>query len=61
MHNFIRTHINVDPIEDDVPETYDDGAGGVDVGEGFIDQVESSPIWTTMRDNLAIPLFDDYV
>ncbi|KAL8551373.1 hypothetical protein ACS0TY_000459 [Phlomoides rotata] len=52
--------MSVDPIEDEVPDLVDEGN---DVGEpedGFIDQVESSQAWTTMRDNLAMQMFADY-
>ncbi|KAL8534106.1 hypothetical protein ACS0TY_010210 [Phlomoides rotata] len=61
LHNFIRKHMSVDPYKDEVPEFGDDGNDGADPVDGFIDQVESSPEWTTMRDNLAMEMFVDYV
>ncbi|KAL8500714.1 hypothetical protein ACS0TY_020338 [Phlomoides rotata] len=45
-----------DPLEDEIDDVVDDGNDGVDAGDGFIDQVESSQEWTTMRDNLAIQI-----
>ncbi|KAL8555308.1 hypothetical protein ACS0TY_003206 [Phlomoides rotata] len=55
LHNFIRSNMDVDPIEDDVPEISSDD---VDVetngGEEFIDGVETSQAWTNWRDNFAI-------
>ncbi|KAL8464456.1 hypothetical protein ACS0TY_034106 [Phlomoides rotata] len=52
--------MDVDPYEDEVPESFDDGTGVGDVGDGFIDQVESSQAWTTMRDNLETQMFVEY-
>ncbi|KAL8514050.1 hypothetical protein ACS0TY_013238 [Phlomoides rotata] len=60
LHNFNRTHMFVDSYEDEVPELGDDGNDGADPVDGFIDQVESSPEWTIMRDNLAMQMFADY-
>ncbi|KAL8504180.1 hypothetical protein ACS0TY_022783 [Phlomoides rotata] len=60
LHNFIRTHMDVDPYEDDVPESYSDVNEGNGGTEGYIDQVESSQEWTSWRDNLAIQMFVDY-
>ncbi|KAL8530619.1 hypothetical protein ACS0TY_007594 [Phlomoides rotata] len=60
LHNFIRKHMAVDLFEVEVDEIVDDG---IDVGEptdGFIDQVESSQLWTTMRDGLATQMFASY-
>ncbi|KAL8484114.1 hypothetical protein ACS0TY_026708 [Phlomoides rotata] len=45
LHNFIRTTMNVDHMEDEVPETF----GEVDesgVIEDFIDVVEPTQVWT---------------
>ncbi|KAL8520605.1 hypothetical protein ACS0TY_011226 [Phlomoides rotata] len=56
LHNFIRIHMVVDPCEDDVPEPLEDKIYSVELGDGFIDQVESSQAWTTMRDNLVMVL-----
>ncbi|KAL8541126.1 hypothetical protein ACS0TY_002415 [Phlomoides rotata] len=53
--------MSVDPYKDEVPEFGDDGNDGADPIDGFINQVESSPEWTTMRDNLAMEMFADYV
>ncbi|KAL8501761.1 hypothetical protein ACS0TY_021036 [Phlomoides rotata] len=53
--------ILVDPYEEDVPDSFtdvNDGNGGED---DFIDQVESSPAWTSWRDNLAMEMWADYV
>ncbi|KAL8519613.1 hypothetical protein ACS0TY_010518 [Phlomoides rotata] len=61
LHNFIRTHIAIDPYEHDVPKLSADKIDGVESGDGFIDQVESSQAWTTMRHNLAMQMFVDYV
>ncbi|KAL8507683.1 hypothetical protein ACS0TY_018283 [Phlomoides rotata] len=36
----------------DVLDSFQDGVDGVDVDDVFIDQVESSQAWTTMRDTL---------
>ncbi|KAL8473107.1 hypothetical protein ACS0TY_030082 [Phlomoides rotata] len=63
LHNFIRKHMAVDPLEDEVPELFDDGEqiDGVDENDGFIDPVESSHAWTTRRDNMATEMFANYV
>ncbi|KAL8507685.1 hypothetical protein ACS0TY_018285 [Phlomoides rotata] len=53
MGNSSETNMAVDPYEDDVPDSFQDGVDGVDVDDVFIDQVESSQAWTTMRDSLA--------
>ncbi|KAL8513682.1 hypothetical protein ACS0TY_012975 [Phlomoides rotata] len=52
-----------DPLEDEVPELFDDGEqiDGVDENDGFIDQVESSHAWTTGRDNMATEMFANYL
>ncbi|KAL8507717.1 hypothetical protein ACS0TY_018309 [Phlomoides rotata] len=50
-----------DPYEEELPDTFtdvNDGNGGEDE---FIDQVESSPAWTSWRDNLAMQLWAEYV
>ncbi|KAL8543421.1 hypothetical protein ACS0TY_004093 [Phlomoides rotata] len=60
LHNFIRKHMVVDPYEDEITKVVDEGSDGVDVVEGFIDQVEPSQAWTTMRDNLALQVFANY-
>ncbi|KAL8510538.1 hypothetical protein ACS0TY_017384 [Phlomoides rotata] len=55
-----RKHMAVDPFEAEVDEIIDDS---IDVGEptdAFIDQVESSQLWTIMRDYLAIQMFASY-
>ncbi|KAK6152735.1 hypothetical protein DH2020_012374 [Rehmannia glutinosa] len=58
LHNFIRTAMPVDPLEDDIPE--DIGGGhNTDDGPDFVDQVETSQIWTTWRDTLAISMYND--
>ncbi|KAL8503724.1 hypothetical protein ACS0TY_022443 [Phlomoides rotata] len=60
LHNFIRKHITVDPIEDEVPDLVDEGNDVMEPVDGFIDQVESSQEWTTMRENLVMQMFADY-
>ncbi|KAL8532204.1 hypothetical protein ACS0TY_008704 [Phlomoides rotata] len=60
LHNFIRTHMAVDPYEDDVPETFSDLDEGTEANDGFIDQIETSHAWTSWRDNLAMQMFADY-
>ncbi|KAL8474925.1 hypothetical protein ACS0TY_031369 [Phlomoides rotata] len=49
------------PYEDEVPELVDDGNDVVEPIDNFIDQVESSHAWTTMRDNLEMQMFADYM
>ncbi|KAL8503058.1 hypothetical protein ACS0TY_021977 [Phlomoides rotata] len=56
LHNFIRSHMAVDPYEADVPESFADVNDGNENADGFIDQVESSQAWTSWRDNLAIQI-----
>ncbi|KAL8474487.1 hypothetical protein ACS0TY_031083 [Phlomoides rotata] len=56
LHNFIRANMDVD-----VPESFDDVADVNDTSDGFIDQAESSPAWTSWRDNLVMRMFTDYV
>ncbi|KAL8516600.1 hypothetical protein ACS0TY_015024 [Phlomoides rotata] len=51
----------VDPYEDEVPKLVDDENDVVEPVGGFNDQVESSHAWITMRDNLAMQMFDDYM
>ncbi|KAL8459273.1 hypothetical protein ACS0TY_036671 [Phlomoides rotata] len=51
----------VDPYEYEVPELVDDGNDDVDSVDGFIDHVEFSHAWTTMRDNLAMQMFAHYI
>ncbi|KAL8535365.1 hypothetical protein ACS0TY_011129 [Phlomoides rotata] len=60
LHNFIRKHMTVDPIEDKVLDLIDDGNDVVEPVDGFIDQVESSQAWIIMRENLAMQIFADY-
>ncbi|KAL8512086.1 hypothetical protein ACS0TY_018520 [Phlomoides rotata] len=60
LHNFIRTTMNVDPMEDEVPETF----GEVDesgASEDFIDVVELMQSWTSWRENLAMQIYANYV
>ncbi|KAL8542877.1 hypothetical protein ACS0TY_003675 [Phlomoides rotata] len=50
--------MTIDPYEEDVPDSItdvNDGNGGED---GFINQVESSPAWTSWRDNLAMEIMN---
>ncbi|KAL8515068.1 hypothetical protein ACS0TY_013957 [Phlomoides rotata] len=57
----VRAHMTVDPYEEEVPDSFtdvNDGNGGED---GFIDQVESSPEWTSWRDNLVMQMWAEYV
>ncbi|KAK6128563.1 hypothetical protein DH2020_037707 [Rehmannia glutinosa] len=59
LHNFIRIAMPVDPLEDDIPE--DIGGGhNTDDGPNFVDQVETSQIWTTWRDTLAISMYNEW-
>ncbi|KAL8507556.1 hypothetical protein ACS0TY_018194 [Phlomoides rotata] len=60
LHIFIRTTMNVDPMEDEVPETFSevDESGA---SEDFIDVVEPMQAWTSWRDNLAMQIYADYV
>ncbi|KAL8497535.1 hypothetical protein ACS0TY_021023 [Phlomoides rotata] len=61
LHNFIRAHMVVDPYEEEVSNTFtdvNDSNGGED---GFIDQVESSPAWTSWKDNLVMQMWVEYV
>ncbi|KAL8545625.1 hypothetical protein ACS0TY_005670 [Phlomoides rotata] len=50
----------VDPLGDGVPDLGDEGIDEVDPNDGFINQVEVSQAWTTMRANLAVQMFADY-
>ncbi|KAK6152908.1 hypothetical protein DH2020_012547 [Rehmannia glutinosa] len=45
----IGTAMSVDPLEDHVPEDIDGGQNTED-GPDFVDQVETSQIWTTWKD-----------
>ncbi|KAL8494112.1 hypothetical protein ACS0TY_025050 [Phlomoides rotata] len=56
LHNFIRKHMATNSYEDEVTELVGDGIDAVEPTDGFIDQVESSQEWTTIRDNLAMQI-----
>ncbi|KAL8526306.1 hypothetical protein ACS0TY_015502 [Phlomoides rotata] len=56
LHNFIRTHTEVDPMENDVLEFDNEVDGENTPVEDFIDAVEPSQAWTSWRDNLAMQM-----
>ncbi|KAL8523921.1 hypothetical protein ACS0TY_013758 [Phlomoides rotata] len=56
----IIAHMAVDPYEEEVPDSFTDVNDGNERDDGFIDQVESSPAWTSWRDNLAIQMWAEY-
>ncbi|KAL8514542.1 hypothetical protein ACS0TY_013587 [Phlomoides rotata] len=56
----IIAHMAVDPYEEEVPDSFTDVNDGNEGDDGFIDQVESSPAWTSWRDNLAIQMWAEY-
>ncbi|KAL8516888.1 hypothetical protein ACS0TY_015223 [Phlomoides rotata] len=56
LHNFIRTHTEVDPMENDVLEFDNEVDGENTPVEDFIDAVEPSQAWTSWRDNLAMQI-----
>ncbi|KAH6787342.1 hypothetical protein C2S52_006894 [Perilla frutescens var. hirtella] len=61
LNNFIRSQMNIDPIEQQFDMLVnDEGALGVD-GDEFFDTVESSPEWNTARDHLADGMWNDYI
>ncbi|KAK6139245.1 hypothetical protein DH2020_027018 [Rehmannia glutinosa] len=54
-----RELFNVDPLEDDIPEDIGGGHNTYD-GPDFVDQVETSQIWTTWRDTFAISMHNEW-
>ncbi|KAH6767391.1 hypothetical protein C2S52_018374 [Perilla frutescens var. hirtella] len=61
LNNFIRSQMNIDPIEQQFDMLVnDEGALGVD-GDEFVDIVESSPEWNAARDHLADGMWNDYI
>ncbi|KAK6138580.1 hypothetical protein DH2020_027674 [Rehmannia glutinosa] len=57
--NYIRTTMVVDPLEDEVPE-YVVGENNDAADNDFVDVVESSQIWTNLRDNLAQSMYNEW-
>ncbi|KAL8500325.1 hypothetical protein ACS0TY_020068 [Phlomoides rotata] len=58
LHNFIRTYIDVDSMEDDVPEFDNEVDGENTLVEDFINAVEPSHAWTSWRDNLVMQIMN---
>ncbi|KAK6119841.1 hypothetical protein DH2020_046414 [Rehmannia glutinosa] len=54
-----RTAMQVDPLEQQIPEFYQQH--GVNDGhDEFLEVVESSQQWTSMRDNLAMSMYNEW-
>ncbi|GFP82503.1 hypothetical protein PHJA_000393300, partial [Phtheirospermum japonicum] len=58
QHNFIRTTMAIDPIEDEVAE--DHSVHNYFPGDGIYDQVDTSPEWSQWRDELAQSMFNEW-
>lgn len=60
LHNFIRTNMDVDPMEAEVPDLYEEDDFGNEQEDDNVDHVEASAAWTTWRDNLAMNMFNQH-
>ncbi|KAK6151521.1 hypothetical protein DH2020_014156 [Rehmannia glutinosa] len=60
LHNFIRTTMSRDPLEDEVPDLYTDPSNTHNDDQEYVDQVESSPMWTNWRDELAMSMYNEW-
>lgn len=61
LHNFIRSQMDVDPIEAELESETCDGIG-VEVDDVVVDyicSIEPSAEWTKMRDDLAQAMWDE--
>ncbi|KAH6787826.1 hypothetical protein C2S52_007378 [Perilla frutescens var. hirtella] len=54
VHNFIRNVMEIDPIENEVPEL------GGPHQEDYVDIIESSTQWISWRDNLAASMYNEW-
>ncbi|CAA0819606.1 Unknown protein, partial [Striga hermonthica] len=59
IHNFIRTTMPEDPMENELPEFPTLGTPHVD-DDDLIDQVDSNPEWSLKRDQLAQHMFVEW-
>ncbi|KAI3461768.1 hypothetical protein Pfo_018431 [Paulownia fortunei] len=55
LHNFIRIAMAIDLLEAELPEYMHNQCNEED--NNFVEQVESSQLWTTWRDNLAMAIY----
>ncbi|KAK6146458.1 hypothetical protein DH2020_020327 [Rehmannia glutinosa] len=62
LHDFIRTTMSRDPLEDDIPDLFTNPRAGQndDNDNDYVDQVEPSHSWTNWRDKLAISMYNDW-
>ncbi|KAH6826465.1 hypothetical protein C2S53_014319 [Perilla frutescens var. hirtella] len=60
LNNFIRSQMNIDPIEQHFDMLVNEGALGEN-GDEFVDTVESSPEWNAARDHIADGMWNDYI
>ncbi|XP_042051511.1 uncharacterized protein LOC121796797 [Salvia splendens] len=64
LHNFIRSQMEVDPLEEEIDLQADDGDGnesdGDEDGPAYIDHIEPSTAWTKKRDDLAAAMWVDF-
>ncbi|KAK6142464.1 hypothetical protein DH2020_022812 [Rehmannia glutinosa] len=62
LHNFIRTTMAYDPLEDEVPE-YLVGGGEAQKAQpdpDYVDQVQTSQVWTNWRETMAMEMFNEW-
>ncbi|KAL0413824.1 UNVERIFIED_CONTAM: hypothetical protein Sradi_1584100 [Sesamum radiatum] len=57
LHNFIRNEMTVDPIEIEIPEIVEPVG---DSGGEFISTIDTNPIWSNWRDELASRMYNDW-
>ncbi|XVF53730.1 hypothetical protein PTKIN_Ptkin05aG0122200 [Pterospermum kingtungense] len=60
LHNFIRTEMDYDPMEDSIGEDCSAQPSTVDDEEGFIRHCEPSDVWNEFRDKLANDMFNSW-
>jgi hypothetical protein len=57
MHNLIRREMPTDPIESEL----DANCPPMEFGDDYIDTIETSNLWTELRDNLANQMFNEWM
>ena len=57
LHNFVRMEMPDDPLENEIPEDYEQANPQ---NEDYISIVESSDQWSAWRDNLAMTMYNEW-
>ena len=58
LHNLIRREMTLDPFEAELDEAI---ANQHDMGDEYIDTIETSDHWTDWRDALATQMYNDFL